>query len=164
MTHPWQVVKMSFFFVETKSPTHCPSSLPSPEPLSCPFSPHQKILLWHLLPILLWTNILCHFLYSNHLSIFQCLLQLILYHKFTTQFTTVMHTISHSLAQQAPPAIQTWACWQPYNAIQSLSACSLQVIFIPLHHLYHQHLQLHLKCSPYPKTTVFKILSFPLPH
>ena len=34
MTHPWQVVKMSFFFVETKSPTHCPSSPPSPKPLS----------------------------------------------------------------------------------------------------------------------------------
>ena len=38
-----------------------------------------------------------------------------------------MHAVSHSLAQQAhqaPPATCTWTCWQPYNAIQSLSACS----------------------------------------
>jgi len=48
------------------------------------------------------------------------------YLKFTTQFNTVMHAISHSLAQRAhrgaPPATRTRARWQPYNAIQSLSA------------------------------------------
>ena len=69
LTHPWWVVKMSFS-LQNKSPTHHPLPPPSPKPLSCLFSPHQKILLWHLLPTLLWTNILCHFLYSNCLSIF----------------------------------------------------------------------------------------------
>jgi hypothetical protein len=34
------------------------------------------------------------------------------------------------------------------------------IIYIPPCHLYHQHLRLRFKCSPYPKMTVFKILSF----
>jgi hypothetical protein len=87
------------------------------------------------------------------------------YLKFTTQFNTVMHAISHSLAQWAhrgaPPATRTRARWQPYNAIQPVSLP--QVIFIPPHHLYHQHLRLRLKCSPYPKTIVFETLLLPHP-
>ena len=47
----------------------------------------------------------------------------------------------------------------PTNPFQPIPL--LQAIFISQHHLYHQHLQLRLKCSPYPKTTVFKTFTHP---
>ena len=50
-------------------------------------------------------------------------------------------------------------CW---CLSKSFSVPLLLVTFIPPHHLYHQHLRLHLKCSLYPTMIIFKTLLLPV--
>jgi hypothetical protein len=97
---------------------------------------------------------------SIHLSVFSSSFN----NKFTPQFTTAMHIIFHSLAQRAPPATCTWAVGNYIMSSNLFQPVPLpQVIFIPPHHQYHQHLQLQLrhKHSLYPKIIIFETSLLP---
>ena len=74
-----------------------------------------------------------------------------------------MHHIA-SLAQRAPPATHTWARWQPYNSLQSLSArsscspSSYPCIICIRHSLYVKMIigGQNMTILPYPSSLIAK--------